>query len=372
MQLVDDPGIAWGGSKGASVHVRELAGALAAEGAEVLVLVTAIDADAPPPPPGVTLDVLLGPGKGASTAARTDAASARTEWVRSTLRRWAADGLYERVALHTTVGIDAARAAGVPHLAELNAPLPLEAARYRSLVEPARAVELERAVLAASNVVLAVSAPLARYACDRGARRVEVTPNAVDPSRFAATAQAAAQPPTVVFTGRLRPWHGAETLAEAWQQLGGAAPRLVVVGDGDGGERLVAAGAELVGTVDHERVPALLAAAQIGVVPYPADAPDYFSPLKLFEYLATGLAVVGADLPGVRDVAGHVAVLVPPGDPAALAEAVTSLAADPARRARLGAAGSQTVLAHHTWAHRARRVLELAAELGVGPSAVRR
>lgn len=366
--LVDDPGIAYGGAKGAAVHVAELTRALAAAGSEVLVLATGIDAGSPPPPPGVTVEVLPGPGKGASTAARRAAARSRTTWVGAALRRWRADALYERVALHTTVGIEAAAASGVVHIAELNAPLPEEAARYRSLDEPGDAVEADGRVLAGSDVVLAVSAPLAAYAADRGARRVEVCPNAVDPERFARIAAVAAQPPTVVFTGRLRPWHGATTLAAAWELLGAAAPRLLVVGDGEGRDRLVAAGAEVTGTVAHERVPALLAGAQIGVVPYPADAPTYFSPLKLFEYLAAGLAVVGADLPGVRDVAGNAAVLVPPGDAGALAAAVATLAADPDRRARLGAAGRAEVLAHHTWAQRARRVLDLAGQLRATPA----
>lgn len=370
--LVDDLGIAWGGPKGASVHVAELARALAAEGAEVLVLVTAVHDPAPPPPPGVTVEMLPGPGKGASTAERVAAAPARAAWVSDVLRRWQADAVYERVALHTTVGIEAAADRGVGHLAELNAPLPEEAVRYRSLDDPGLAFELEGRVLAGSDAVLAVSSPLARYAADRGARRVEVGPNAVDPGRFRATADAGLQPPTAVFTGRLRPWHGAATLADAWQLLGAGAPRLVVVGDGDGRDRLVAAGAEVTGAVPHDRVPGLLAGAQIGVVPYPADAPTYFSPLKLFEYLAAGLAVVAADIPGVRDAAGDVAVLVPPGDPAALAAAVAALVADPDRRARLGAAGRATVLARHTWAQRARRVLALADELRLARAATLR
>ncbi len=371
VHLVDDPGIAWGGPKGASVHVAELARAVAAQGAEVLVLVTAVHDPAPPAPAGVTVEVLPGPGKGASAAERVAATPARAAWVRDALRRWRADALYERFALHSTVGIEAAADRRIPHLAELNAPLPEEAARYRSLDDPGLAVELEGRVLAGCDAVLAVSSPLARYAADRGARRVELCPNAVDPGRFWAAA-ARRQPPTAVFTGRLRPWHGAATLADAWRLLGAGAPRLVVVGDGDGRDGLVAAGAEVTGAVAHDRVPALLAGAQIGVVPYPADAPTYFSPLKLFEYLAAGLAVVAADLPGVREVAGDVAVLVAPGDPAALADAVATLAADPDRRARLGAAGRATVLARHTWAQRAHRVRELAGELRLAPAAAPR
>ena len=63
--LSTDPGIAYGGTKGASVHVQELVTALADAGAEILLLVGAQARDAPPVPRGVTVEVLPGPGKGA-------------------------------------------------------------------------------------------------------------------------------------------------------------------------------------------------------------------------------------------------------------------------------------------------------------------
>jgi glycosyltransferase involved in cell wall biosynthesis len=78
---------------------------------------------------------------------------------------------------------------------------------------------------------------------------------------------------------------------------------------------------------------------------------------------ADGLAVVAADIPGVADVVEPgAAVLVPPGDATALAEAVAALAADPGERARLGRAGRALALSRHTWDHRAASVLALAAE----------
>jgi glycosyltransferase involved in cell wall biosynthesis len=136
------------------------------------------------------------------------------------------------------------------------------------------------------------------------------------------------------------------------------------VGDGPEREALEAVGAEVTGAVPHAQVPGLLAEASIGLVPYAADTPDYFSPLKLFEYLAAGLAVVAGSIPGVREVVGaEHAVLIPPGDPAALAAAVAELAGDRSRRARLGRAGRELVAARHTWEARARRILELAEEL---------
>jgi glycosyltransferase involved in cell wall biosynthesis len=142
---------------------------------------------------------------------------------------------------------------------------------------------------------------------------------------------------------------------------------LLVVGDGPERAALEALGAEVTGAVPHALVPGLLSTAAIGLATYASDAPEYFSPLKLFEYLAAGLAVVAGSIAGVREVVGaEHAVLVPPGDPAALAAAVSELAADEAKRARLGAAGRELVAARHTWDRRARRILELVEPARVG------
>jgi glycosyltransferase involved in cell wall biosynthesis len=167
-----------------------------------------------------------------------------------------------------------------------------------------------------------------------------------------------------VLAGSLRPWHGVDVLAESWRLLGSDAPPLLVIGEGPGRAALEAVGAQTAGAVPHDEVPGLLATASIGLAPYAPDAPGYFSPLKLFEYLASGLAVVAGAIEGVSEVVGEEhAVLVPPGDPAALAEAVRDLAADAPRRARLGSAGRRLVAAEHTWDRRAGRILELVHEL---------
>jgi alpha-maltose-1-phosphate synthase len=361
--LSTDPGVPYGGGKGASVHVAELTGALAAEETEVLVLVSSVAAGTAPPPHGVTVEVLPGPGKGSSAAARLAAEPDRRRWIEERMARFGACALYERLALHSAAGSEAAARLGIPHLLELNAPLLDEARRYRTLEEPAAAEGLERVTLTGASRVLAVSRPLAGYAARRGAPRVEVFPNAVAVERYAERLRPAGSAPVALFSGTVRPWHGIETIAAAWRLLGEAAPRLVVAGEpGDRGPLLEDAGAELLGALPPARMPGVLAGADIGLAPYAAEAPEYFSPLKLFEYMGAGLAVVAADLPAVRDLApdGGV-VVVPRGDHEALAEAVAALAADAGRRERLGRAGRALVGAEHTWRHRARRVLELAA-----------
>jgi alpha-maltose-1-phosphate synthase len=359
--LSTDPGIAYGGTKGASVHVEELATALGSAGAEVLLVVSGRTSDSPSPE-GVTIEVLPGPSKGAVTAERLAAEPERATWLNERLRRFGADVLYERLALHSAAGSAAAHALHIPHVVELNAPLLAEAQRYRRLDWHDLADRLERTALENAELVVAVSSPLAGYARRRGARRVQVLPNAVSPAALRVSRKEHDRP-VAVFSGSLRPWHGVDSIAEAWALLGDGAPELLVVGDGAGRELLEAAGARVTGMVPHIEVPAYLAGADIGLAPYARDAPDYFSPLKLFEYLAAGLGTIAADLPGVRDVVTEqTAVLIPPGDARALAEAVAALVADVDRRRRLGEAGRALVAAEHTWEHRARSILELASE----------
>jgi glycosyltransferase involved in cell wall biosynthesis len=360
--LSTDAGIDYGGVKGASIHLEEIVAALAAEGTELLVLVAGL-APGPSPPPGVTVEVIPGPGKGAPVRERLLFQDELAAWLAGRLERFRAAALYERLALHSAAGTTAAERLGIPHFLEVNAPLLEEAARYRRLDEPEAAERLERATLSGADLVFAVSPPLSDYAKRRGAFRVEVLQNGAAIERFPPRERNGANP-VAVFAGSLRPWHGIEAIAETWRLLGASAPPLLVVGDGPARELLDGFGATVIGAVSPARVPALLASADIGLAPYSIDAPAYFSPLKLFEYLAAGLATVVADLPAVTAVVDpDTAVVIPRGDAVALAEAVAALCADPCERRRLGENGRALVGARHTWRQRARRILEASAEL---------
>jgi glycosyltransferase involved in cell wall biosynthesis len=361
--LSTDPGVPYGGTKGASVHVGELVHALAGEGAHVLALVSRVARAPAPPAAGAIVETLPGPGKGSSAAARLADEPGLSDWIERRLASFGARALYERLALHSAAGSRAAARLGIPHLVELNAPLVDEARRYRELEEPDAAARLEREVLAGAERVLAVSGPLAAHALRLGAPSVEVFPNAVAIERYPHRSRRRRAKPVAVFAGRVRPWHGIDTVAAAWRLLGETAPALVVAGDpGEARVSLEEAGATLLGPIPHRQVPTLLAEADIGLAPYALDAPDYFSPLKLFEYMAAALAVVAAELPGTRDlVSREHALLVPRGDAEALAAAVDALSADAPRRQRMGRAARALVAGAHTWRHRARRVIEHAA-----------
>ena len=110
-------------------------------------------------------------------------------------------------------------------------------------------------------------------------------------------------------------------------------------------------------------MPAHLEGTAIAVAPYPMpqrEADHYFSPLKVYEYMAAGLPVVASSLGQIPDALDGCGVLVPPSDPAALARAIDSLAQDPARRADLGGRARRAAVERHSWSGAVGRVLELA------------
>ena len=111
-----------------------------------------------------------------------------------------------------------------------------------------------------------------------------------------------------------------------------------------------------------------MAECDILIAPYAAqvshvgggDIGRWMSPLKLFEYMSAERPIVTSDLPVLCEIVkdGHTALLCPPGNAPAFADALRRLAADPDLRARLGAASRDLLEAEYTWEKRARSVLK--------------
>lgn len=180
-----------------------------------------------------------------------------------------------------------------------------------------------------------------------------------------------ADPPTVVYAGHLYAWKGVDVLIAAARLL--PAVRVRIIGGMPGEpdlERLRAAArtaglsgrVEFTGFVPPSDVRPRLLAADVLVLPNTETSVSarYTSPLKLFEYLAAGRPVVASRLPALEEVLVHErnALLVTPGDPAALAAAVRRLVDEPALGARLASQGLADV-AEYSWTRRAERLSAL-------------
>lgn len=172
----------------------------------------------------------------------------------------------------------------------------------------------------------------------------------------------------IVYAGSFFPWKGVQDLVTAAAHLPGC--RLTLIGGTPERIReyqaLVApGGAEVVfaGHMSHAEVLAALGQTCITVLPNRAEPNSLWSsPLKLFEYMATGCAVVAVDLPSVREVlADDDAVWVRPGDPAGLAAGIRRLANNPQEARRMGERLRNKAKAY-TWEARA---LKLAALMRV-------
>jgi len=244
----------------------------------------------------------------------------------------------------------------------------------------------ERAALRAADLVVVVSEALADAAVPvcGGRERIFVNPNGVDVALYdSARYEAAAQdvrcrlgiaPGEVLvgFVGTFGPWHGAEVLAAAIKHVLAQAPsvRFVFIGDGarlpevrhiverDGvGDAVV-----FTGLLPQMGTPVYMAACDVLAsphVPNPDGTRFFGSPTKLFEYMAMSRGIVASALEQISEILSHDvdALLVPPGDPKALADALVALARDPEKRRRLGENARRKVAESFTWRANVERVL---------------
>ncbi|MFH1033189.1 MAG: glycosyltransferase [Pseudomonadota bacterium] len=235
---------------------------------------------------------------------------------------------------------------------------------------------LEQRVFSGAQALAAISQPLAQALAARPgvAGPVALAPSGVEEAFFLVD-DGRREPDLVAYAGGLGPWKGVDLLLQAVARVPQA--RLEVLGGRPGSpdwQRLTAlAGAlglgdrlSLRAQADQEAVRELLGRAAVAVWPGTARqriAAEFTSPLKLFEYLAAGCAVLAPELPAARAVLSQDenARLFVADDADALAQALRRLLAEPAAARRLGQAGRQLARSY-TWDARARALLQAMSE----------
>ena len=292
--------------------------------------------------------------------------------------------IYERCSLWGMTGLWLARKYSVPLVLEVNAPLAYEQRQYRGLTFSSMAERTERMIWCGADLVIAVSDLLRHHLQEAGVRpgRIQILPNAVDTNLFRTDLDGELVRKrfhlggrfVVGFLGTFKQWHGADLLMEAFQRLHQVDPdmHLLLVGDGPLREPLqqeirqatLEDAVTLAGKVAHQEVPLYLAAMDVAVAPYPDLSEFYFSPLKLFEYMAAGRAIVASRLGQVAEVIvdGESGLLFKPGDVEDLVRCIRRLREDSRLRLALGKQASMSSQSY-TWSKNASQVVAWAEAL---------
>lgn len=352
------------GTKGGSVHVVGVAEGLAALGHEVHALVTP---GPEPPRPGPVRWIAMRPPLGSSHLRLT-----RTGAIADLVDRLRPDVIMERYHNFGGEAILAAKAAGAIAVLEVNAPVIDHRGSRKALLDRALIVQpmrrWRRRLCRLADVVVTPSPAILPPGLP--ADRVAVLEWGADTERFRPDADGArpfARPPVAtvaIFAGAFRSWHGAVHLVRAMRTLharGRTDIGAVLIGDGPELPRVrdEAAGLSHVvftGALPHDQMPAALASADVGAAPFdvaahaPLSLGFYWSPLKVFEYMAAGLPVVAPAVDRIPLLVGdgREGVLYDPAAPDALAAALERVS-DPAVRATLGAAARTRAVRDYSW-----------------------
>ena len=295
--------------------------------------------------------------------------------VRTLAERIRPDVVIERYFNFGGEGVRAAQSVGALTMLEVNAPVidhPGSAKRRIDralLVEPMRRWrdwQCRHADLFVTPQadILPAWVPTERIVrLEWGADTVQFTPDATGAVPF----ERSASRTLVVFAGAFRAWHGAQLLVDAMRRLrehGRNDVDAVLIGDGpelpavrQAAERID--GVTCVGPVAHDAMPACLAAVDVGVAPFdvgrhpPLSLGFFWSPLKLFEYMASGLPVVAPAIDRITHLVGDGA------------EGLLYDADDPARAGRRHRAAVRSGVAAAAWGGGARPG---GARLRLGPA----
>ena len=357
---------------GGSVHVMAVAEGLAELGHDVQVLVSA--GDRGEIPTGTARWFALPPPFGSRRLRLL-----RSRQIASRARQFRPDAVIERYYNFGGEGIIAAKKVGALVVLEVNAPVADYPGSLKSVVDRALIIEPMRrwrdwqcrqadVIVTPSVKIIPPHVPSSKILrTEWGADTQRFRPGASGQVPFARNDGDI----VAVFSGAFRAWHGAIHLVDAVRRLrsrGRHDVKAVFIGDGPELSRVrhAAAGLDgitLVGAVPHDHVPAILSAADIGVAPFdvaahPSLAHEFhWSPLKIFEYMASGLPVVAPRIERLAAIVsdGNEGVLYDAAHPDALADAIESLSGSAERR-RLGAAARARAVAEFSWSSHCRRL----------------
>lgn len=294
------------------------------------------------------------------------------------IREFNPDMVYERYALFNFAGVRLARKRGIPLILEVNTPYAQAWSKYYGLYLKRLARWLEKRTLLAASHIITVTEVQRRILSEEGVpmQNISVCHNAIDPEWFrperhhdSALAASLGLASTVVgFVGTMNRWQGITEFPEVLSKVFAHCPDVsfLFVGDGEFRRPLEdfcrAEGylerVRFVGRRPHAEVPALVALMDITVL---LNSNAYGSPMKIFEYMGMGKAVIAPSVGPVVEIMRdeETGLLIEPGNASQMADRIIRLVHDPVLRRRLGDAGQGYVRAHHTWHRNALTIEEI-------------
>ena len=293
------------------------------------------------------------------------------------------DLLYERFNLYMLAGGWIRRRFGLPYFLEVNAPVFEERQKYHGIALRRLARYLQKKSWIEADRVLPVTDALAGFLRRDGVpeERIAVIRNGVDPSRYLGQIDSQKARKhlgldgkfVLGFVGFIHEWHGLSEVMHGLANSTNALQDVVLLIVGEGPEEAnlrhlanslgIDDRVQFAGLVERAAIPEIISTFDIALQP---AATAYASPLKLFEYMALGRAIVAPAQPNIREILidRETALLFDSDSPGSLFACVRELHENPALRRKIGAAAKRSIIKEdRTWIGNVQRIENLFFDL---------
>lgn len=294
------------------------------------------------------------------------------------------DLLISRLEAYTISSVYLADKMKIPVIVEADGPVAYEKMNYQDQFWTHQKLVDYFEVTALKNSLLnfTVSNQLKQYFIEKGVPgdSIHVIPNGADPDRFRPDVpcddvkqQYQLRNNIVIgFIGSFHYWHGVENLIQIIRETIQNHQNVKFLMVGDGGplknslekfikENNLTNRVHLTGLVKHQDIPKYIAAMDIVLAPYPKLKFGYYSPVKLYEYLSSGKAVVSSRMGQICEVIrdGENGFLCEPDDVAQMSQKISELIENPDSIKGVGARARKDVLNNYTWKRRGKQLSAL-------------
>lgn len=291
--------------------------------------------------------------------------------------------IHDRFGLYSIGGVLTSKVLRIPLVTEVNGPVIEEKPLFTIPITGFQlfiAKYLRFVCLYNSSYIYTVSKMVKSYLVDWGVpkQRIFIIPNGANPKYFELIQDKdrlklnlgwSLENLYVVYTGSLHVWYGLRKFLYAIHRhlLEMSNIKIIIIGDGQDMDQLISLRNSLsltdcvyfLGRLSKEEIPTYLAAADILIAPYQNLPIGFFgSPIKLFEYLISGTALIASDLGQIPEIIEHkkTGLLYNSESKDDLVEKIILLANNDSLREKIGKNGRNLALNKYTWKHNAQRI----------------